>query len=81
MLCHLREQLGGKRELFVESEMLEHARRLPVRDLRLLCRYARHAADPDGFARDAEEVCYHHHGWSMRAAGRWSGPGASFGSF
>ena len=49
LLCHLREQLGDKRELFVEGEMLEHARNLSVGALRYLCRYARHIADPDGF--------------------------------
>ena len=55
VLCHLREQLGDRRELFVESEMLEHARTLSVFDLRTLCRVARHMADPDGFFREAEE--------------------------
>jgi len=55
VMCHLREQLEDKRELFVEEEMLELARRHSVHELRLLCRYARHAADPDGFCRDEEE--------------------------
>jgi hypothetical protein len=54
LLCHLREQLGEKRELFVEEEMLEHARNLSVAGLRYLCRYARHVADPDGFFNEAE---------------------------
>jgi uncharacterized protein DUF222 len=54
VLCHLREQLEDKRDLFDEEEMLAHARRFSVQELRLLCRYARHAADPDGFARDEE---------------------------
>src|SRR6202162_6217060 len=54
LLCHLRDQLGDKRELFVEDEMLEHARTLSVASLRYLCRYARHVADPDGFFNDAE---------------------------
>ena len=54
VLCHLREQLGDKRELFVEDEMLEHARNLSVASLRYLCRYARHVADPDGFFNQAE---------------------------
>src|SRR5476649_514643 len=54
VLCHLRDQLGDKRELFVEDEMLEHARNLSVASLRYLCRYARHVADPDGFFNDAE---------------------------
>jgi hypothetical protein len=34
VLCHLRDQLGEKRELFVEDEMLDLARRHPVKDLR-----------------------------------------------
>ncbi len=53
-LCHLREQLGEKRDLFNEDEMLELARRHSVATLRYLCRYARHVADPDGFFKDAE---------------------------
>jgi hypothetical protein len=54
LLCHLRDQLGDKRELFDEDEMLELARRHSVASLRYLCRYARHCADPDGFFNDAE---------------------------
>ena len=54
LLCHLRDQLGEKRELFVEDEMLERARNLTVGSLRYLCRYARHVADPDGFFNEAE---------------------------
>jgi hypothetical protein len=55
VLCHLREQLEDKRDLFVEDEMLDMARIHNVSELRLLCRYARYAADPDGFCRDEEE--------------------------
>src|SRR6202140_2035792 len=33
LLCHLRDQLGDKRELFVEDEMLEHARNHSVGSL------------------------------------------------
>jgi hypothetical protein len=54
LLCHLRDQLGEKRDLFDESEMLELARVQTVKNLRFLCRYARHVADPDGFFEDAE---------------------------
>jgi Domain of unknown function (DUF222)/HNH endonuclease len=54
LLCHLRDQLGEKRQLFVEEEMLEHARNLSVASLRYLCRYARHVADPEGFFNEAE---------------------------
>jgi hypothetical protein len=54
LLCHLREQLGDRRELFDEDEMLDLARQHSVFNLRQLCRYARHIADPDGFFNDAE---------------------------
>jgi hypothetical protein len=54
LLCHLRDQLGDKRELFVEDEMLEHARNLSVASLRYLCRVARHVVDPDGYFNEAE---------------------------
>ena len=54
LLCHLRDQLGEKRDRFDEVEMLELARNHSVSTLRFLCRYARHVADPDGFFRDAE---------------------------
>jgi hypothetical protein len=53
-LCHLRDQLGEKRDLFIEDEMLDLARKHSITSLRLLCRYARHVADPDGFFNDAE---------------------------
>ena len=55
LLCHLRDQLGDKRDLFDEEEMLDLARKHSVASLRYLCRYARHVADPDGFFKDAEE--------------------------
>jgi Domain of unknown function (DUF222) len=54
-LCHLREQLGEKGRLFDEEEMLGFAREYSVSELRRLCSYARHVADPDGFFNDAEE--------------------------
>src|SRR3984893_2260694 len=54
LLCHLRDQLGDKRDLFNEEEMLDLARKHSVASLRFLCRYARHVADPDGFFNDAE---------------------------
>ena len=54
LLCHLRDQLGEKRDLFDEEEMLGHARRHSVASLRYLCRVARHVADPDGFFDEAE---------------------------
>jgi hypothetical protein len=54
LLCHLRDQLGDKADLFDEDEMLQHARNYSVAHLRYLCRYARHVADPDGFFNEAE---------------------------
>ena len=54
LLCHLRDQLGDKRDLFDEDEMLDLAGKHSVASLRYLCRYARHVADPDGFFNDAE---------------------------
>lgn len=54
LLCHLREQLGDKRHLFIEDEMLQMARDFTVKQLRFLCRYARHVADPDGFFNEAD---------------------------
>jgi hypothetical protein len=54
-LCHLRDQLGDKAELFDEDEMLEYGREYSVFELRKLCDVARHTADPDGFFNDAEE--------------------------
>ena len=60
VLCHLREQLiGDKRELFIEDEMLGHARTLSVYDLRVLCRVAYHVADREGFYKEAEENFTH----------------------
>jgi Domain of unknown function (DUF222) len=54
-LCHLRDKLGEKAELFDEDEMLSYAREYSVFGLRKLCNLARHVADPDGFFKDAEE--------------------------
>jgi uncharacterized protein DUF222/HNH endonuclease len=54
LLCHLRDWLGDKQDLFVEDEMLDHARKHSVASLRYLCRIARHIVDPDGFFNEAE---------------------------
>jgi hypothetical protein len=54
LLCHLRDWLGDKRELFDEDEMLGCARDYSVFDLRKLCNSAKHAADPDRFFEEAE---------------------------
>src|SRR6202158_2656835 len=54
LLCHLRDWLGEKRDLFDEDEMLGHARDYSVFDLRKICTVAKHAADPDRFFEEAE---------------------------
>ena len=52
-LCHLHEQLAGKP--FVEEQLVGCAKQFSVAQLRVLCKHARHVADPDGFERDANE--------------------------
>ncbi len=54
LLCHLRDKLEDKRDCFDEEEMLGHARNHTVANLRFLCRYAWHVANPDGFFNEAE---------------------------
>jgi hypothetical protein len=54
LLCHLRDKLEDKQDRFDEEEMLEHARNHTVANLRFLCRYAWHVANPDGFFNEAE---------------------------
>ena len=53
-LCHLRERLGEKAEVFDEEEMLGCAREYSISELRKLCRVAWHVANPDGFFNEAE---------------------------
>src|ERR1700720_2488078 len=53
-LCHLRDKLAEKAELFDEEEMLGYAREYSVSELRKLCRLARHVVDPDGFFKGEE---------------------------
>jgi len=55
ILCHLRDNLGEKRELFDEDEMLGLAREWSVFHLRQMCNVARYVADPDGCFDEAEE--------------------------
>jgi hypothetical protein len=55
VLCHLRDRLGAdQKERYDEDEMLGHARQNSVANLRFLCRYAWHVANPDGFFNEAE---------------------------
>ncbi|TME69540.1 MAG: DUF222 domain-containing protein, partial [Chloroflexi bacterium] len=55
VICHLREQLGDRWDPANEAETVGYARRFSVEHFRLLCRHARHAADPDGFDKDSED--------------------------
>jgi hypothetical protein len=55
LLCHLRDVLAEKRRLFDEDEMLGFARQYSVFELRQICNFARHIADPDGCFDEAEE--------------------------
>jgi hypothetical protein len=54
LLCHLRDWLGDKRDLFDEEEMLGFAREHSVFNLRKICRTAMHVVDPDRFFNEAE---------------------------
>jgi hypothetical protein len=54
LLCHLRARLEDQKELFVEEEMLEHAKQHSVHQLRYLCRLAYHEANPDAFFNESE---------------------------
>jgi hypothetical protein len=53
-LCHLHERLGEHRDNFDEEEMVGYAREYSVFELRKLCRWAWHVANPDGFFNEAE---------------------------
>src|SRR6202030_3158760 len=53
-ICHLHERLGEHREGFDELEMLGYAREYSISELRKLCRFAWHVANPDGFFKEAE---------------------------
>src|SRR5256714_6314088 len=55
VICHLREQLRDRWDPANEAETVGYARRFSVEHFRLLCRHARHAADPDGFDKDSED--------------------------
>ncbi len=55
VICHLAEQLGDKRDHIDEAQWVEYATRFSLKHLRFLALSARHAWDPEGFERDAEE--------------------------
>jgi hypothetical protein len=53
-LCHLHQRLGENRDGFDEDEMVGYAREYSIFELRKLCRFAWHVANPDGFFNEAE---------------------------
>ena len=55
MLCHLQDKLGKQQSPLDEEQWVEWARRFSIQELGELALHARHAADPEGFARDAEQ--------------------------
>src|SRR6266568_3875950 len=54
LLCHLRDNLEDKKDLFDEEDMLDRARWLSFKELQKLCRIAWHVCNPDGFFNEAE---------------------------
>lgn len=55
VICHLQDQLGECGVPLDQERWIEWANRFSVAELGELARHARHAADPDGFEREAEE--------------------------
>src|SRR3984893_2202332 len=53
-LCHLHQRLGEHRDGFDEGEMVGYAHEYSICELRKLCRFAWHVANPDGFFKEAE---------------------------
>jgi hypothetical protein len=54
LLCHLRDRLEDKKDLFNEDEMLDKARWFTFKELTDICRTAWHVVNPDGFFNEAE---------------------------
>jgi hypothetical protein len=55
VICHLRDQLGERRELLDEDLWISYAREHGPRNLRWIAQHVRYMLDPDGFDRDTEE--------------------------
>ena len=55
VLCHFREKLGEKRELFDEEHWIGQARDCSVKNLRWVTQHVRYLLDPEGFDHDTEE--------------------------
>ena len=55
VICHLSDQLGEKRELIDQEQWVGYASRFSIKALRYLALSARHAWDPEGFDKDAEQ--------------------------
>lgn len=55
VICHLSEQLGEKRDHIDQEQWVGYSSRFSIKHLRHLALAARHAWDPEGFEKDAEE--------------------------
>src|SRR5579864_6534758 len=55
VICHLQDRLGERCGPLDEASWVGWAREFSVKHLGYLAQQARHMADPEGFARDAEE--------------------------
>lgn len=55
VLCHFRDKLGDKKDLFDEDHWITQARDSSVKNLRWVTQHVRYMLDPDGFDHDTEE--------------------------
>ena len=55
VLCHFRDKLGDKKDLFDEEHWITQARESSVKNLRWVTQHVRYLVDPDGFEHDVEE--------------------------
>ena len=55
VLCHFRDKLGDKRDVFDEEHWITQARESSVKNLRWVTQHVRYLLDPEGFDHDTEE--------------------------
>lgn len=55
VLCHFRDKLGDKRDVFDEEHWITQARDSSVKNLRWVTQHVRYLLDPEGFDHDTEE--------------------------
>lgn len=55
VLCHFRDKLGDKKDVFDEEHWITQARDSSVKNLRWVTQHVRYMLDPDGFDHDTEE--------------------------